>query len=69
MGEWGRSIKEISLVEFQQWIGSKITPDELVDQIAYSQNPKSIRQQRRRKKKRDYENLLKELRENAKKNF
>lgn len=69
MGEWGRSIKEIGLVEFQQRIGAKITPDDLVDQIAYSQNPRSISQQKWRKKKRDYENLLRELRENAKKNF
>lgn len=69
MGEWGRSIKEISLLEFQQWIGAGIVPDDLVDQIEYSQVWKSIRQQRWRKKlkwKQDYERLLKELRDDAK---
>ena len=70
MGEWGTSTKEYRLVDFQQRLGEKITPDDLVDQIAYSENPKSMRQQRWReglKEKKDYENLLKEMRENAKK--
>lgn len=70
MGEWGRSIKEIRLIEFQQRIGAKITPDDLVDTKLLSQNPKSIRQRKWReglKQKEDYENLLREMRENAKK--
>ena len=70
MGERGASTKEYKLVEFQQRLGERITPDDLVDQIAYSENPKSMRQQRWReglKEKKDYENLLKEMRENAKK--
>lgn len=69
MGEWWASVKEYWLVEFQQWIGRKITPDDLVDTKLLSQNPKSVRQRRWREKlkdKKDYENLLKELRENAK---
>lgn len=70
MGERGASVKEYRLVEFQQRLGEKITPDDLVDQTIYSQNPKSMRQQRRRKNlkdKQDYEDLLREMRENAKK--
>ena len=70
MGEWGTSTKEYRLVDFQQRIGAKITPDDLVDTKILSQNPKSVRQRRRReglKEKKDYENLLKELKENAKK--
>ena len=70
--EWGTSVKEFGLLEFQQRIGGKITPDDLVDTKLLSQNPKSIRQRKRRewvKQKKDYENILKELRENAKKNF
>lgn len=72
MGERGTSTKEYRLVDFQQRIGGKITPDDLVDTKLLSQNPKSVRQRKRRKgvkQKKDYENLLKELRENAKKNF
>lgn len=71
MGEWGTSIKEFGLLEFQQRVGGKITPDDLVDQIAYSENPKSMRQRKWRqwlKEKKDYEDLLKQMRENAKKN-
>lgn len=72
MGERGTSTKEYRLVDFQQRIGGKITPDDLVDTKLLSQNPKSVRQRKWRKgvkQKKDYENLLKELRENAKKNF
>ena len=68
MGEWGRSIKEIGLIEFQQRIGAKITPDDLVDKIELSQNPRSISQRKWRhkmKEKKDYEDLLKSLREQA----
>lgn len=68
MGEWGTSTKEYRLVEFQQRIGRKITPDDLVDTKILSNNPKSVRQRKRRewvKKKKDYEDLLKRLRENA----
>jgi hypothetical protein len=68
MGEWGTSTKEYRLVEFQQRIGRKITPDDLVDTKILSNNPKSVRQRKWRewvKKKKDYEDLLKRLRENA----
>lgn len=68
MGEWGTSTKEYRLVEFQQRIGKKITPDDLVDTKILSNNPKSVRQRKWRewvKKKKDYEDLLKRLRENA----
>ena len=64
MGEWGRNIKEIRLVEFQQWIGNKITPDDLVDKIEYSQNKRAVEKRKYRawlKQKQDYENLLKEM--------
>lgn len=69
MGEWGTNTKEFRLVEFQQWIGGKITPDELVDTKLLSQKPKSIRQRKWReglKQKKDYEDLLRKLREDAK---
>ena len=68
MGEWELNTREVSLVEFQQWIWAKIPPE---DEEWFSQNPKSIRQRRRRNKlktKKDYENLLKTLKEEAKKN-
>jgi len=70
MGEWGRSIKEIGLFEFQQRLGKKIVPDDQVDQIELSQNHFSVNQRNWRhrvKEKKDYENLLKDLKEQAKK--
>ena len=70
MGQWGPSVKEYRLIDFQQRIGGKITPDDLVDTKLLSQNPKSARQRKwrqRLKQKKDYENLLKQLREDAKK--
>ena len=69
MGEWGGSIKEIRLIDFQQRIGAKITPDDLVDKIALSQKKRAVEKRKYRaklKEKQDYENLLKELREQAK---
>lgn len=70
MGEWGRNIKEISLMEFQQWVGKKVVPDEFVDQIEYSQSKRAISKRKYRnklKEKKDYENFLREMREEAKK--
>lgn len=64
--EWGRSIKEISLLEFQQWIGAKIPPEE---EEWLSQKPESIRQRKWRqwvKQKKDYEELLRQMRAEAK---
>lgn len=75
MGEWGRSTKEIGLVEFQQWIGNKIEPDDLVDKVVLSESKRAVEKRKYRaklKEKKDYENLLKSMREQArnnKKNF
>lgn len=69
MGEWGTSVKEFGLLEFQQRVGAKITPDDLVDQIEYSQNKRAVEKRKYRewlKQKQDYENLLKEMKEKAK---
>lgn len=69
MGKRGGDIREIKLIEFQQRIGRKITPDDLVDTKLLSENPKSVRQRKRRQKlksKQDYENALIMMRENAK---
>lgn len=71
MGEWGTSTKEYRLVDFQQRLGEKITPDDLVDQAEYSQSKWAVDKRKYRewlKEKKDYENLLKEMREQAKKN-
>ena len=67
LGEWTRSIKEIGLIEFQQRIGRKIPPE---DEEGLSQTKEAIKKRHYRarlKEKKDYENLLRELRENAKK--
>jgi hypothetical protein len=71
MGEWGTSTKEYRLVDFQQRLGEKITPDDLVDQVEYSQSKWAVDKRKYRewlKEKKDYENLLREMREQAKKN-
>ena len=69
MGEWGRSIKEISLIEFQQWIGKRIPTeeDEQYDK-PFSTNKNTLRRRRwkEQKSKQDYENLLREMRAGAK---
>lgn len=70
-GEWGRNIKEISLVEFQQWIWKRI-PNEEDEQynkpFSTNQNTLDSRRKRKNKKeKQDYERLLREMREKIKK--
>lgn len=68
MGEWGTSTKEYRLVDFQQWIGRQITPDDLIGTITLSNNPKSVRQRKwreKKKKKKDYEDRLNQMREEA----
>ena len=63
MGEWGRSIKEISLIEFQQRIGARIPPE---DEEWLSQTKEAIKKRRyRAKKKKDYEELLRQMRKGA----
>ena len=72
MGEWGTSVKEYWLCEFQQWLTAKITPDDLVDQVELSQNKRAIEKRKYRarlKEKKDYENYIKEMKKRAKKNF
>lgn len=71
MGEWGRGIKEISLIEFQQWIGAKI-PTEEAEQYnkPFSTNKNTLNSRKKRKKKKEreyYERLLKDMRENIRK--
>lgn len=66
MGEWGRSVKEISLIEFQQWICAEIPPE---DEEGLSQTKEAIKKRRYRaklKEKKDYENFLREMRAKAK---
>ena len=72
MGEWGTSVKEYWLYEFQQRLGEKITPDDLVDQVELSQNKRAVEKRKYRarlKEKKDYENYIKEMKNRAKKNF
>lgn len=60
MGQWERNVKEVKLIEFQQWIWKKIPAEE---EEWYSTNPKSVAQRRRRnKKKKEYNDYLEELR-------
>jgi len=70
MGEWGTSVKEFGLLEFQQRVGSKIPTeeDEEYDK-PFSTNPNTLRWRRWKegKSKQDYEDILKEMREKAKK--
>ena len=67
MGEWGRSVKEIRLIEFQQWIGKKI-PTEEAEQYnkPFSTNQNTLKSRKRRKNKKEYEEILRQLREWAK---
>lgn len=59
MGEWGWSIREISLLEFQQRIGAKIPPE---DEEGLSQTKEAIKKRKyRAKKKQEYEDLLKKM--------
>ena len=69
MGEWGRSVKEISLLEFQQWVGKRIPREEDEDyNKPFSTNENTLDSRRKRKrKKQEYENLLREMRAKAKK--
>lgn len=73
MGEWGTSTKEYRLVDFQQRVGGKIPTeenDEYNEPFSTNENTLKSRKKRERKKKekQDYENLLREMREKAKKN-
>lgn len=71
MGEWGTSTKEYRLIDFQQRIGKKITPDDLIDKVALSQEKWAVDKRKYRaklKEKKDYEDLLKQMREEAKNN-
>ena len=69
MGEWGRGIKEISLVEFQQWIGAKIPTeeDEELYRKPFSTNVNTIHDRNKKLKKtmskEDYEEHLRNMRE------
>ena len=70
--EWGTSIKEYRLIEFQQRLGERIPDEDIEEKYSkpFSTNENTLKSRRKREKlkeKIDYENLLKELRENAKK--
>jgi len=67
MGEWGRCVREISLLEFQQWVGKKIPPE---DEEWYSQTVEAKKKRKYRaklKEKKDYENLLRQMKARARK--
>ena len=67
LGECWASVREFGLLEFQQRVWEKIPPE---DEEGLSQNKEAIKKRNYRarlKQKKDYENLLKELKENAKK--
>ena len=72
MGEWGRSIKEIKLLEFQQWVGRKIPDEEFEDMYRkpFSTNKNTIHSRNKKLKKmmskEDYEEHLRKMREYAK---
>ena len=76
MGEWGRSIKEIRLVEFQQRIGAKI-PTEIEEELFRKTGEVNDNTLKKRKKiakrklsKVDYEEYLRNMREmHRQKNF
>ena len=72
MGEWGTSIKELGLLEFQQRVGSKIIPEEeeLPDWPSNSFRARKKRRLRENQKlrKEDYEEYLRQMRERARKN-
>ena len=65
LGEWGTSVEKLSLLGFQQRIGRKI-PSEEEEEYAkpYSTNKNTLKSRRRRanKKKREYEDYIKQLR-------
>ena len=66
MGEWGTDIKKFGLLEFQQRLGEKITPDDLVEKVELSQSKRAVDKRKYRKKlkeKKDYENYLREMRD------
>lgn len=67
MGEWGPNTREIKLIEFQQWVGSKIPPEdeEWLSQTVEARKKRNYRA--KLKTKRDYDELLRGLKENAKK--
>ena len=68
--EWWASVKEFGLYEFQQRLGEKITPDDLVEQVELSQNKRAVDKRKYRKKlkeKKDYEDYLREIREKMRK--
>ena len=72
MGEWGRSIKEIRLIEFQQRIGTKIPreDDEEMFRKPFSTNINTIRDRNKKLKKmmskEDYQERLRRMREEMK---
>lgn len=74
MGEWGTSVKEYWLYEFQQRIGSKIPTeeDEEMYREPFSTNTNTINSRNKKLKKlmskEDYEEHLRNMREYAKKN-
>ena len=70
MGQWGRNVEEVKLIGFQQWIGRKI-PSEEEEEYAkpFSTNKNTLKSRRRRanKKRKEYEDYLRELKEMRKK--
>lgn len=72
MGERGRSIKEISLMEFQQWIAAKI-PTEIEEELfrkTWDVNDNTLKKRRwiakKKLSKADYEEYLRMMRETHK---
>ena len=69
VGEWGRGIKKISLLEFQQWIGARIPreDDEEMFRKPFSTNINTIRDRNKKLKKmmskEDYQEHLRRMRE------
>ena len=69
LGEWGTSVKELSLMGFQQRIGRKIpAEEEETNHRTYSMTPWAIAKREYRKKKQysDYIEMLRNLREKKK---
>lgn len=72
MGEWGTSTKEYRLIDFQQRVGAKIPLEDVEERYSkpFSTNKNTLKSRKKRerlKEKKDYEELLRELREEAKK--
>ena len=71
-GEWGRNVKEIRLIEFQQWIWNKIPreDDEEMFRKPFSTNINTIRDRNKKLKKmmskEDYQEHLRRMRETIK---